>query len=308
MHIAAQQDQPLSLYYLFKQGMDINIRDSKSSTPLHWACFTRSEMALNYILSMKPNLEAQDCHGFTPLHIAVTCVEKLESTRNVKALLLRGANRESKDNKGKTPMEHIPETLKCHLGDELEQQLEKQSYWECLMLRVPLIPLKRNHKTQFLFMSLFMIVFVLNMAVIIPTVNPDLSLIYQYVNGGSTVLVFLAFLYASCKDPGTLKPEKNVSFLHLMRDINPADLCPECKVIRSARSRHCAICNQCVERFDHHCPWINNCVGIKNHNSFLLFLFTIWTKIVFHSYVAIESLVKFMMGMENYKCGMKESL
>jgi hypothetical protein len=27
-----------------------------------------------------------------------------------------------------------------------------------------------------------------------------------------------------------------------------------------------------VERFDHHCPWINNCVGINNHNYFILFV------------------------------------
>lgn len=95
MHIAAQQDQPLSIYYLHQQGMSINIRDATNSTPLHWACFTRSELALNYILSMKPDLEARDCYGFTPLHIAVTSCAKLGSTRNVKALLLRGANRMS---------------------------------------------------------------------------------------------------------------------------------------------------------------------------------------------------------------------
>ena len=59
--------------------MDIDIRDAKDSTPLHWACFTRSEMALNYILSLKPNMEAKDKFGYTPLHIASQCVEKLES-------------------------------------------------------------------------------------------------------------------------------------------------------------------------------------------------------------------------------------
>lgn len=49
-------------------------------------------------------------------------------------------------------------------------------------------------------------------------------------------------------------------------------MCPDCEVLRTPRSRHCAICNKCVERFDHHCPWINNCVGIHNHNAFLTFL------------------------------------
>jgi hypothetical protein len=73
-----------------------------------------------------------------------------------------------------------------------------------------------------------------------------------------------------------------MTFLQMLRDVNPADLCPTCKVIRSARSRHCSICNQCVERFDHHCPWVNNCVGAGNHNAFLAFLFAIWFKIVFH--------------------------
>lgn len=56
---------------------------------------------------MKPDLEAQDVFGFTPLHIAVTTVEKLESTRNVKALLLKGANRKTQDLKGKTPLDHV---------------------------------------------------------------------------------------------------------------------------------------------------------------------------------------------------------
>jgi len=46
-------------------------------------------------------------------------------------------------------------------------------------------------------------------------------------------------------------------------------------VIRTNRSRHCSICNQCVERFDHHCPWVNNCVGTKNHHYFIMFLVSV---------------------------------
>ncbi|CDQ69060.1 unnamed protein product [Oncorhynchus mykiss] len=52
----------------------------------------------------------------------------------------------------------------------------------------------------------------------------------------------------------------------------PGGRCPLCKVVRPPRAGHCRICGGCVQRLDHHCIWINSCVGQANHRSFLLTL------------------------------------
>ncbi|GMY14509.1 probable protein S-acyltransferase 16 [Fagus crenata] len=48
--------------------------------------------------------------------------------------------------------------------------------------------------------------------------------------------------------------------------------CQKCSHYKPPRAHHCRVCRRCVLRMDHHCIWINNCVGHANYKVFFVFV------------------------------------
>ena len=69
--------------------------------------------------------------------------------------------------------------------------------------------------------------------------------------------------------------------------------CNTCHIFRGIGVSHCKKCNNCVENFDHHCPWLGNCIGKNNYMYFMIFLICfnviIFTNIISCLIIIIES-------------------
>ena len=136
LHVAAQGDKPQAIAFFLREGLNINARDRKESTPLHWAAFAGADLALTYILSWGGDVNAQDSRGVTPLHLAVKTAEDIQSTRSVRALILRSADTRMLDNERKLPIDYAEDVQdltrpQIEFKRELQQLVEAESddFW-----------------------------------------------------------------------------------------------------------------------------------------------------------------------------------
>ena len=58
--------------------------------------------------------------------------------------------------------------------------------------------------------------------------------------------------------------------------------CDSCVLIQAMPSKHCKLCEACCPKFDHHCLFINKCVGLRNHRPFIFLVAVTWTSIIYY--------------------------
>ncbi|XP_062425435.1 palmitoyltransferase ZDHHC3 isoform X1 [Rhea pennata] len=124
----------------------------------------------------------------------------------------------------------------------------------------------------------WMLVFYADFVVLLVMLVPSRDYVYSVING--TLFNTLAFLAlashfrAMLTDPGAV-PKGNATkeFIESLQ-LKPGQVvykCPKCCSIKPDRAHHCSVCKRCIRKMDHHCPWVNNCVGENNQKYFVLF-------------------------------------
>ncbi|XP_033855482.2 palmitoyltransferase ZDHHC3-A-like isoform X1 [Acipenser ruthenus] len=124
----------------------------------------------------------------------------------------------------------------------------------------------------------WLLVFYAEFVVLFVMLVPSKSLVYSIFNGVLfNALAFLALashFRAMLTDPGAVqKGNATKEFIESLQ-LKPGQVvykCPKCCSIKPDRAHHCSVCKRCIRKMDHHCPWVNNCVGEENQKYFVLF-------------------------------------
>lgn len=123
----------------------------------------------------------------------------------------------------------------------------------------------------------FIFIFSLTLQLLIETSPILLTLIFLAL----AISEMYFFVVTAFTDPGIVPPqpegEKNSSsHPPVAAIVNGVTMeskwCFACNLYTPPRGKHCPQCQCCVERFDHHCKFLSNCIGARNYRNFFLLL------------------------------------
>lgn len=122
------------------------------------------------------------------------------------------------------------------------------------------------------------------------------SVINQVIFSLGVILALSSHFKAVTTNPGAV-PLNNISQDKVM--LQPGETinkCDKCHGIKPVRAHHCSVCKRCIRKMDHHCPWINNCVGEANQKFFVLFTF-------YTAMISLHSLI--IIALRLFRCWMR---
>ncbi|KAK7045356.1 palmitoyltransferase akr1 [Paramarasmius palmivorus] len=308
---AAYQGDALSVDLLLKHGASTLAKDDSGLTPLHWAVVRANRAIIRKLVEHGADLLAKDGEGRTPRDMAV----ELKSLGAWKRALEEGGMNEYgvkrvkplSDRNTKLAIFFLP-TLFFYI---IFQTLSILPWYTSVLLAV----------AEFFGMHHIVTRVLLNSSTYTESVNTTpyfagiifasvvwvlFSWITRLVSGTQSPLINFAFIVSASLcvynfiraitlDPGTCpKPASEEELKSVIEELasegrlNGQMFCLGCLARKPLRSKHCRICDKCVARHDHHCPWVWNCVGSNNHRQFVLFVLMLVIGIGLFDYLSWE--------------------
>uniref|UniRef100_A0A914H1Q9 Palmitoyltransferase n=1 Tax=Globodera rostochiensis TaxID=31243 RepID=A0A914H1Q9_GLORO len=280
------------LRMLAKMGADLEKADNTyRNTPLHWAVVQSNHTAVSALLELEVNLVPLNKEKETPLDIA----RRKNDHFSVRMIELAGRERGIFPS---TFTQHLSESnkisqnvvfslpffalfLASFVANSLFNYVVKAELFA--LLGAILLLTFRHFAKDRRELAIRVFLFGLTIASKFFCIFGWLLFLHSAVPWHMQIafffcLVLIPFLtYQIClSNPGifTVAHRERCQMIIWMTEepLWKGNFCSTCLIKRPLRSKHCQVCDKCILRFDHHCPWVANCIGEKNHRTFIVYL------------------------------------
>lgn len=310
--IAAQYGMADVVAFLVKMHSDTAILDKHRDSAMHWAAYKGELEIVGLLKYLGLPVDDPDSFGQTPLHLAalrgnyavveflvMDCDVPIDGRDHKDKTPLELAERKGHHDVQKflISREKMAEPLLAGGVTTVVRKLcSSQTLWRLLMgdgrtmegVRWPILLVFTNTALEhFFYLTYFLADGGLS----------DYDGLHAFSMLAHTIL-WLTFFGAWCTDAGSLDSNSHNGLLgrayenyfdelvHPTQPTTASDsatkppvrkrltLCHTCQIARPERAKHCRTCRKCVTHFDHHCPYVGNCVGRNNYPWFFGYAFT----------------------------------
>lgn len=258
-------------------------------TSLHLSCFYLYKAATDNLLLLGCNINEKDKLGNTPLHYAV----KGGNFNLTKKLILFGAEKNTRNNEYLSPKD-----LARKNGNFSMRKLFNKSFFNQIS------SIKNKRRENILFILIVISLFIKLFYFIQKDKSTYDFIFFVYLCSFIFDMFCSGFIFYPkiCNKKLYRKKSKKNDYNLLNRQVKYEDiyklnnydldkleqLCPVCKIIRQSKTKHCIICNKCIENWDHHCYWLNICINKETYNLFIFFLILLFIMIIFNIIIYVS--------------------